>query len=172
MNNKTHWKKLTNPNYLGAYAFDEGKDMILTVASVGNELVTGDGGRKEECTVCHFVENVKPLILNKTNMKSIQKALGTPYIEEWAGHKIQIYVDPKVKFGKEITGGLRVRNYAPSTQKIICQSCGGEIQPRGKSTAQQIAAYTAQKYGQALCAACATRAAAKLREAPNENVDE
>ena len=167
MNNKPHWKKLTNPNYLGAYAFDEGKDMILTVASVGNELVTGDGGRKEECTVCHFVENVKPLILNKTNMKSIQKALGTPYIEEWAGHKIQIYVDPKVKFGKEITGGLRVRNYAPSTQKIICQSCGGEIQPRGKSTAEQIAAYTAQKYGQALCAACATKVAAKLQEALN-----
>lgn len=167
MNNKTHWKKLTNPNYLGAYAFDEGKDMILTVASVGNELVTGDGGRKEECTVCHFVENVKPLILNKTNMKSIQKVLGTPYIEEWAGHKIQIYVDPKVKFGKEITGGLRVRNYAPSTQKIICQSCGGEIQPRGKSTAEQIATYTAQKYGQALCAACATKVAAKLQEALN-----
>lgn len=167
MNNKTHWKKLTNPNYLGAYAFDEGKDMILTVAAVGNELVTGDGGRKEECTVCHFVENVKPLILNKTNMKSIQKALGTPYIEEWAGHKIQIYVDPKVKFGKEITGGLRVRNYAPSTQKIICQSCGGEIQPRGKSTAEQIAAYTTQKYGQALCAACATKVAAKLQEALN-----
>ena len=167
MNNKTHWKKLTNPNYLGAYAFDEGKDMILTVASVGNELVTGDGGRKEECTICHFVENVKPLILNKTNMKSIQKALGTPYIEEWAGHKIQIYVDPKVKFGKEITGGLRVRNYAPSTQKIICQSCGGKIQPRGKSTAEQIAAYTAQKYGQALCAACATKVAAKLQEASN-----
>ena len=141
--------------------------MILTVASVGNELVTGDGGRKEECTVCHFVENVKPLILNKTNMKSIQKALGTPYIEEWAGHKIQIYVDPKVKFGKEITGGLRVRNYAPSTQKIICQSCGGEIQPRGKSTAEQIATYTAQKYGQALCAACATKVAAKLQEALN-----
>lgn len=168
--NKTHWKKLTNPNYLGAYAFDEGKDMILTVASVGNELVTGDGGRKEECTVCHFVENVKPLILNKTNMKSIQKALGTPYIEEWAGHKIQIYVDPKVKFGKEITGGLRVRNYAPSTQKIICQSCGGEIQPRGKSTAGLIAAYTAQKYGQALCAACATKVAARLQVA--SNVDE
>ena len=167
MNNKTHWKKLTNPNYLGAYAFDEGKDMILTVASVGNELVTGDGGRKEECTICHFVENVKPLILNKTNMKSIQKALGTPYIEEWAGHKIQIYVDPKVKFGKEITGGLRVRNYAPSTQKIICQSCGGEIQPRGKSTSERIAAYTAQKYGQALCAACATKVAAKLQEASN-----
>lgn len=169
---KTHWKKLTNPNYLGAYAFDEGKDMILTVASVGNELVTGDGGRKEECTVCHFAENVKPMILNKTNMKAIQKALGTPYIEEWAGRKIQIYADPNVKFGKEITGGVRVRSYAPSTQKILCQACGGEIQPRGKSTAQQIAAYTAQKYGQALCAACATRAAAKLQEAPNENVDE
>ena len=67
MNLKTHWKKLTNPNYLGAYAFEENKDIILTIKSVGNEVITGEGGRKEECTVCHFVENYKPMILNKTN---------------------------------------------------------------------------------------------------------
>ena len=25
---KTHWKRLTNPDYLGAYALEDGKDMI------------------------------------------------------------------------------------------------------------------------------------------------
>ncbi|MEE3475629.1 MAG: hypothetical protein VZQ79_09825, partial [Ruminococcus sp.] len=57
-----------------------------------------------------------------------------------------------------------------------CESCGGEIQPRGNNSAEQIAAYTKKKYGQALCSTCATRMATELRaavqEAPNETVDE
>lgn len=162
---KTHWKKLTNPNYLGSYAFEEGKDMILTIRSVGNELVTGDGGRKEECTVCHFNENVKPMVLNKTNMKAMEKLFETPYIEEWAGRQMQLYADPKVKFGKEITGGVRVRPYLPKSQSFICQSCGGEIQPRGNTSAEQLALYTKSKYGRALCAACATKLAAEVKNA-------
>lgn len=34
---KTHWKKLTNPNYLGAYSIDDGKDIVLTIKNVANE---------------------------------------------------------------------------------------------------------------------------------------
>lgn len=169
---KTHWKKLTNPNYLGAYAFEENKDIILTIKSVGNEVITGEGGRKEECTVCHFVENYKPMILNKTNMKSIQKALGTPYIEEWNGKKIQIYVDPKVKFGKEVTGGLRVRNFEPKAQSnIFCDSCKKKIQPRGSMSAEDLAVYTKQKYGKALCSDCATKAAQQLKAQEGNNAE-
>ena len=40
---KTHWKKLSNPDYLGAYALDPGKDLIVTIQSVGEERVTGSG---------------------------------------------------------------------------------------------------------------------------------
>ena len=43
------------------------------------------------------------MILNVTNCKTISKLLKTPYIERWAGHRIQIYVDPKVKFKGEET---------------------------------------------------------------------
>ena len=27
----THWKKFHNPDYLGSYSLDPGKDMILTI---------------------------------------------------------------------------------------------------------------------------------------------
>lgn len=164
----THWKKLTNPNYLGSYAFEEGKDLFCTIKSVGNEIVTGEGGRKEECTVCHFIENVKPMILNKTNMKSMQKLFGTPYVEDWAGKKIQIYVDPKVKFGRETTGGLRIRENAPVTNIFCkCEMCGNDIKPMGNMSSEQLAQYTKHKYGQALCSACAT----KLAQEVQNNVD-
>ena len=36
-------------------------------------MVTGPDGKKEECTVVHFAEKeIKPLILNTTNAKTIQ----------------------------------------------------------------------------------------------------
>ena len=53
----THWKKLMNPDYLGAYALEPGQDLIATIKSVGNEEVTGTDGKKEICSVIHFVEN-------------------------------------------------------------------------------------------------------------------
>ena len=46
--NQTHWKKLQNPDYLGAYSLEPGKDMVLTVASVRQEKVTGADGKKED----------------------------------------------------------------------------------------------------------------------------
>ena len=164
----THWKSLTNPNFLGSYAFENNQDMVCTIKVVRNEVVTGEGGRKEECTVCYFVENVKPMILNKTNMKTISKVAGSPFIEDWAGHKIQIYVDPKVRFGKEITGGLRIRNKVTlSESKIKCEICGDDIKPAGSMTAEQTAWYTRQKYGKQLCSVCAT----KLAQEGKQNAD-
>lgn len=163
---QTHWKKLTNPNYLGAYAIENGQDLIVTIKSVGNEIVTGDGGREEKCTVCHFMEkNIKPMILNKTNMKTIQKLTDTPYVEEWAGHKIAIYIDPKVKFGREITGGIRIRPSSPlqNAVKPKCEICNSDINSAGRMTPDKTAAYTKMKYGQALCSACATKRAQEVK---------
>ena len=172
---KTHWKKLTNPDYLGAYALDDGKDVILTISYVREEKVTGSDGKKDDCVVCHFSERVKPMILNSTNMKTITKLFGTPYIEDWSGRRIQIGIE-KVKAFGDVVDALRVRKFIPAETVPKCESCGGEIQPRGNNSAEQIAAYTKKKYGQALCSACATRMATELRaavqEAPNETVDE
>ena len=172
---KTHWKKLTNPDYLGAYALDDGKDVILTISYVREEKVTGSDGKKDDCVACHFSERVKPMILNSTNMKTITKLFGTPYIEDWSGRRIQIGIE-KVKAFGDVVDALRVRKFIPAENVPKCESCGGEIQPRGNNSAEQIAAYTKKKYGQALCSACATRMATELRaaaqEAPNETVDE
>ena len=159
----THWKKLTNPDYLGAYSLENGQEIVLTIKSVRNEMVTGNGGKKEECTVCHFVENVKPMILNASNINIISKIYSTPYIEEWSGKKIQIGSERVNAFG-EITEALRIRNVIPQEQKEIkCECCGSPIQPVGKMNAEQTATYTRNKYGQTLCSACATKKAQEVK---------
>lgn len=160
---KTHWKKLRNPDYLGAYSFDEGpdgktQDKILTIKSVANETVTGPEG-SETCMVMRFAEPEKPLIVNATNAKQIQKLLKTPYVEEWAGHRIQLFATQVKAFG-EMTEAVRIRPYLPKTPEVIkCADCQADIAPAHGMTADGLASYTKKKYGRQLCAECATKAA-------------
>ena len=112
---KTHWKKLTNPNYIGSYALDPGEDRIVTIEKVVREMVKGADGKSEECTVAHL-KGEKPLILNKTNCKIITKVYGTPYIEEWSGKKIKLYVAQVKAFGDTVDA-LRIRQEVPVQKK-------------------------------------------------------
>lgn len=161
---KTHWKLLTNPNYLGGYAIPQGQDLIATISYVSCEEVTGTGGKSENEVVAHFYDNIKPMILNKTNLTAIEKIYGTPYVEDWKGCQIQIYFDPLVKFGRKQTGGLRIRPFVPAQQKITlkCADCQADIVASHGYTAEKLSAYTHQKYGKELCASCAAKLKAKL----------
>jgi len=108
----THWKKLTNPDYYGSHDLfqDNGtySEAIVTLVSVEKKSVPGADGKKSDCIVATTKET-KPIILNKTNCKTITRLLNTPSIEKWAGQKIKIGVD-KVKAFGDVTDALRVRN--------------------------------------------------------------
>lgn len=150
----THWKKLINPDYLGAYSLEPGQDMVLTIRQVKKEMITGTDGKKEECIVCYWQEEQKPMILNVTNCKMIAKLLKTPYIERWAGHRVQIGAEVVSAFGEKVEA-LRIRKQLPEDVKIPCEECGQMIQPAYSMSATHLAAYTKKKYGKTLCAECA-----------------
>ena len=156
---KTHWKKLHNPDYLGAYALEPGEDMILTIDYVAQEEITGNGGKKETGMVCHFAEKgCKPMILNATNSKTIEKIHGTPYIEEWHGKQIQIYIASVAAFGDTVEA-LRVRPFVPQQAvTYTCSDCGREIAGYGGHKAATVAQRTKETYGRPLCSDCAVRA--------------
>lgn len=174
MANLTHWKKLHNPDYLGAYALNPGQDLIATIKAVGNEIVIGTDGKKEECMVMHFAErDVKPMIVNSTNAKTITKLLKTPYVEEWVGSKIQIYTTEVKAFG-DVVEALRIRPFLPkieSDKPIRCVECGVDIKAYGKMNPKQMAEYTQKQYGKALCSECAMKLAeAKKAEEAERDV--
>lgn len=152
---KTHWKKLTSPNYLGSWSFQPGEEKTLTIKEVKQEMVQNQSG-KEECTVAHFVEDVKPLILNTTNCKTISKVWGSPYVEDWAGRKITLKVKKISAFG-EMVDAVRVSNERPAEESIICEACGKVITSASGRSAKEIATATKTKYGKALCIECARK---------------
>ena len=116
MKELTHWKKLVNPDYIGAYSLTPGKDLTVTIDSVGRELVTGTGGKKEECTVAKL-KGQKPFIINRTNAKTISQVHGSPYIEDWAGKQITLYISTVKVAGEEVEC-LRVRKQKPELPLI------------------------------------------------------
>ena len=148
MGNKTHWKTFTNPNYLGAYAFQPDEEKIVTIKEVKREAVQNQNGT-EECTVCHFEEDVKPLILNKTNAGMIAKVWGTPYLEDWPGCKIKLKVKRIKAFG-EMTDAVRVLPDRPAAEPDKCSVCG-------KIIPADIAKLAMKKFNKKICVECARK---------------
>ena len=118
--NKTHWKSLCHPDYIGAYALmdgtKDGKELVVTIVKVSREMVTGADGKKEECTVCQL-KGIKPMILNATNQKTMQKLFGSPFIDDWVGNKMTLYVAKVRAFG-ETVDALRIRETKPKLQEL------------------------------------------------------
>ena len=115
---KTHWKKLRNPNYIGSYELMDGTDnpeLIVTIDKVVKEMVKGSDGKDEECTVA-YLKDQKPMILNSTNSKTIESIAKSPFIEDWNGQKVMLFVKRIKAFG-EFVDALRIKE-APKKQSI------------------------------------------------------
>ena len=113
---KTHYKRLVNPHYIGAYSLDPGQELNVTIEKVIREAVAGPDGKKEECSVA-YLKGQKPFILNATNSKTIAKVLKSPYIEDWAGKTITLYAAKIKAFGEELEA-LRVKPTLPSRPEL------------------------------------------------------
>jgi DNA-directed RNA polymerase subunit RPC12/RpoP len=130
---KTHWKNLANYNYLGAYSLDgsDVESIILTIADVKVEEVTGPNGKKDNCVVVYFEEKnvsgveIKPMVFNKTNCKVLQK-MYSPYIEDWVGKRIEVY-STEVKYQRDLVPALRVKDKIIAPIDYKCSICGKEV---------------------------------------------
>jgi transcriptional regulator with GAF, ATPase, and Fis domain len=110
------WKRLMNPDYIGAYILDPGQEMTLTIDRVVSEKIKGEKGKIDIKPVIYFKEQIKPMILNNTNCMTIEFLTGSDLPDDWAGHKITIYGTP-VKMGNETVEALRIRATKPELKK-------------------------------------------------------
>lgn len=117
MSEKTHYRKAFDSPYLSAADIVE--PTVLTVKYVRLEK---DRTKKtsDEFNTAHFAEReirpgeaLKPMILNATNSKTLKALTGSPFIDDWSGLRVTVYVDPGVRFGKETVEGLRISTDHP-----------------------------------------------------------
>ena len=169
------------PKYLGSWDLYElpGQKIKATIREIRVELVEDTKGQKKNKAVMYFVEDFKPMILNIENKKRLAKLFATKENTELAGKVIEICHE-KVKAFGDIHDALRIVprklpqvNGTANVKLPKCEICGKPIQAAQGMTGEQVAAYTKDKYGQAICSGCARKKAQeKAQEAANETVDE
>lgn len=149
--------------YLGHWDVPDGGDLILTIDKIYQEDVHNQRGTEKK-PVMYFREDVKPMIVNKTNNDTITKLHGKrTKANTWSGKKIALYEAPESR--SEDGYALRVRPYLPKTDEIFCEDCGGLITDHDKYKAKAIANNALTKFGRFLCWDCAQAAKAEMEGA-------
>jgi hypothetical protein len=169
---QTHWRKLINPDYLGAYSLDNGngtyRTAVYTITNVKQEEVTGPDGKKMKLVV-YLKESRKPMILNSTNSRTLEKLFKTAYIERWVGRRFEVGVE-KVRVGREYEDALRIKKTIPiGDGPLVCVDCSEEIKDtttdKGTFKAAQIVAISRKRYSEDVCIACQKKRDAAEKEA-------
>lgn len=120
-NNGTHYRKVFDSPYLSS--MDVVEPITLTIARVTQEADKTKKS-KETFNTAYFAEKfirdgekLKPMILNATNSKTMAKLTGSPFIEDWSGVRVTVYVERGIKFGRETVDGLRIMQ-APERKRL------------------------------------------------------
>lgn len=82
-------------------------------------------GNKTDGYFLEFVEDIKPMLVNSINRKTIASivkintgctATESRNIGNWVGTKLELYFDPNVKMMGQLVGGIRVKPQSPIVQ--------------------------------------------------------
>ena len=98
--------------YLGVVDIGDKKIRTKILRVKKEEVKDRDSGKMRK-KILIFFENIdKPLILIATNKETLAKAFGKPPVG-WLNATVGVFVDPDVTFGKQKTGGVRLRALLP-----------------------------------------------------------
>lgn len=136
-NKKTHYRKVFKSDHLGIADLEDfiedGKSLSFTIKHVSQyALIPNDknsgivvAGRRIGANIAYFKEQIKPLVLNATNSKTVKSFNGgSPFVEDWSNTNIELYIDATVKMKGDIVGGVRIRPIQPKpkTKPVFSES--------------------------------------------------
>jgi hypothetical protein len=101
-------RRISTGRYLKANQLTE-EGTVHTIVSCEEEAIQSQTGADEMKWVLYLSDDLKPLILNSTNINRLIAACGTDDVDLWPGKRIVVYCDPSISYGGSVTGGCRVR---------------------------------------------------------------
>lgn len=130
MNNKTHYRKVFKSDHLSVADLEDlqeqGTKLVFTIARVEqfvydpNNKDTGVvvAGKRIGANIAHFKEDIKPLVLNATNSKTMKNFNdGSPFVEDWANTLVELYIGKNIKMMGDVVNGVRISPNKPSITK-------------------------------------------------------
>ena len=122
--NKTHYRKVFKSDHLSIADLEDfieaGSNMVFTIKHVRQEIGARVAGNKGNFNIAYFEENIKPLVLNATNSKTLKNLSGgSSFVEDWREIPVQLYIDPSVKMKGDIVGGVRISHNPPKVRQWL-----------------------------------------------------
>lgn len=166
--------------YLGAEDIEPETEPTLTIAALYNGMITLARGKErhdviafKEETVPGSINQVRPLVLNATNRKTLRKIYKNVTAENLVGKRITLFLEHNVRdpSSGDKVDGIRIRPKVPSAQAkpagpILCADCGQQITAVGNYSASDIAQINEKRFGRKLCAACSKKLAEQAKQEP------
>jgi len=169
MSGKERLGAFRDSEYLGAEDLEPGTEPVLTIKALYNGMITLARG-KERHDVIAFVEEsvpgminqVRPLVVNSTNRKTLRKLYKATSADALVGKKIRLYLEHNVRdpSSGDKVDGIRIRPTIPESKKpepIKCADCGNVITAVGNYSAEDIARINQGRYGRCICANCSKK---------------
>lgn len=170
--------------YLGAEDIEPGTEPVLTIAAIFNGMITLARGKERhdviafrEDSVPGSINQVRPLVLNATNRKTLRRIYRVVTAENLIGKQIQLYLEHNVRdpsTGDKVDG-IRIRPRVPESKAqspIVCEDCHRPIEGVGNYSALDVARINKGRYGRAICAECSKKAQAEAEKADRDTQKE
>ena len=146
------WEKILDPNFINAELIGPvGSERTVTIKDIDFAEVFNQKTNGKDTKQTLFLEECKPMVLNKTNTKTLIKIFGSSDPKNCIGKKITLYVAP-VKVAGKATTGIRIKEFVEATVK--CEDCGNVIKPASTKTVAELVEISKRNCGRALCLDC------------------
>ena len=148
------WEKILDPNFVYAELIGQiGSERVVTITDVDFLETYNRKTNTKEKKLSLIFEDCKPLVLNKTNIKTMIRLFGSDNPSKCVGKKITLYVD-NAKFAGKPTTGIRIREF----KGYKCNMCGALIKPAAGRTIEELAEISKRNTGRVLCVSCMKKA--------------
>lgn len=156
------WEKIIDPNFINSELIGTvGAEKIVTIKDIDFAECYDEQSKSKMQKQTVFFEECKPLVLNKTNAKTL-KRLFSPNDDNPAnaiGHKVILKVESVKAFGK-VTDAIRIKEYSETK----CEGCGKVILPAAGKSVDELVEISKRNCGRALCLACMKKEKEKQNE--------
>ena len=148
------WEKILDPNFINAELIGKvGSERIVTIRDIDFRETYNQKTRAKEKKQALILDECKPMVLNKTNTKTLIRLFGSEKPADCIGKKIVLYV-VDVKVGGEPTTGIRIKEYS----ETMCEECGKPVKPAGGKSVAEMAEISKRNTGRVLCLECMRKA--------------
>lgn len=120
---KRHYRAVFKSDHLAIAdiedMIEQKKTLDVTIKMVDQHWGAKVAGKKIDCNIAYFEENIKPMVLNATNCLVISKICESGHVENWTNVKVTLFIDYDATLAGRKVGGVRIKPTKAKTKQTL-----------------------------------------------------